>query len=184
MTNSNPLSAQDILHFWFKEFGPDYWFKKDAAFDAVIRERFLEIHKIACAAELWQWRAEPLGRLAEIIILDQFSRNLFRDDARAFAQDAMALSLAQEAVAQGADEGMTQQQRQMLYMPYMHSESLAVHDEAIRLFTNLGQQEVLHYEKAHRDVIAQFGRYPHRNAVLKRPSTPAELAFLKEHPSF
>lgn len=123
----------------------------------------------------------PAGRCAEIIVLDQLSRNIFRGDARSFAQDGMALVLAQEAVASGDHLRMTGDQRYFTYMPYMHAESLLVHDEALRLFEALGHREALRYEIAHRAVIERFGRYPSRNNVLGRPSTVEELEYLQDH---
>lgn len=174
------MEYRDILHFWFVESGPEQHFKKDAAFDALIRARFSQVHRAAARAELYGWRATPGGRLAEIIVLDQFSRNLFRDSAQAFACDGMALVLAQEAVRAGADAALEQKQRLFLYMPYMHSESRVIHIEAERLFRALGLAENLKYELAHKAIIDRFGRYPHRNAVLGRDSTPEERAFLAE----
>ena len=126
------------------------------------------------------WRDTPHGRLAEIIVLDQFSRNLFRNSAKAFAQDGMALVLAQEAVRSGADAALMPQERVFLYMPYMHSESAAIHQTAVELFTRNGISDNLDYELKHKAIIDRFGRYPHRNAVLGRTSTPGEIAFLQE----
>lgn len=125
------------------------------------------------------WRDQPQGRLAEVIVLDQFSRNLFRDHPRAWAQDAQALVLAQEAVRAGADRLLNTRQRAFLYMPYMHSESRLIHQVALRLFSQPGMSLQLDYERRHAVIIERFGRYPHRNAVLGRPSTPEEAAFLK-----
>jgi len=170
---------EDILRFWFKEAGPRRWFKRSDSFDALCRHRFLSTFEGACHGECWRWRDSPAGRCAEIIVLDQFSRNLFRGSARAFAQDGMALVLAQEAVRSGADRKMNRDQRYFAYMPYMHAESLAVHGEALRLFTDLGNAEALRYEHAHRDVIERFGRYPARNVALGRKSTPEEVAYLE-----
>ena len=130
--------------------------------------------------ELWRWRSSAEGCLAEIIVLDQFSRNLFRDMPESFAFDALALALAQSAVAAGVDRQMPPEQRAFFYMPYMHSESAAVHDEALRLFSDLGIESQLGFELRHKAIIDQFGRYPHRNAILRRPSTAAELAFLQQ----
>ena len=175
-----PLTAEAPLNFWFRELEPAQWFRKDAALDARIRERFGETHRAAAAGELWQWRGSPAGRLAEILVLDQFSRHLFRDGPEAFAQDAAALVLAQEAVAQGADQALAVNQRVFLYMPYMHSESLRIHDEALRLFDQPGMEENLRFEHRHRDILLRFGRYPHRNAILGRDSTPEERAFLAQ----
>lgn len=169
-----------LLHFWFTEIDRTLWFKKDADFDSLLAERFGALHAQACLAELSDWRDTPQGRLAEIIVLDQFSRNLFRDSPRAFAQDGMALVLAQEAVRCGADAALSAQERVFLYMPYMHSESLAVHETAVELFTRNGIQNNLDFELKHKAIIERFGRYPHRNAVLGRASTPEEIAFLQQ----
>ena len=173
-------SADALLDFWFRELTPAQWFRKDDALDAHIHERFRDTHREAAAGELWQWRGSAAGRLAEILVLDQFSRNLYRDRPQAFAQDATALVLAQEAVAQGADRELDVTQRVFLYMPYMHSESLKVHDEALRLFDQPGMEESLRFEHRHRDILLRFGRYPHRNAILGRDSTPEEEAFLAQ----
>lgn len=171
-------SAEDVLRFWFDEHGPDDWFAAEPAFDRRIAERFAATHEAAARGEAWRWRETPAGRLAEIIVLDQFSRQLFRNDPRAFASDAMALALAQEAVANGHDKALDPVQRRFLYMPYMHSESLVIHDEALRLFTELGDESTLKYEIAHADTLRRFGRYPRRNAALSRESTAEELAYM------
>ncbi|PAU86690.1 DUF924 family protein [Pseudomonas jilinensis] len=171
---------QTILTFWFEEIKPGQWWKKDPQFDQLVARRFLALHQQAERAELAAWRRTIEGRLAEILVLDQFSRNIWRDTARAFANDAMALVLAQEAVAAGLDQQLPPVQRSFLYMPYMHSESPVIHEQAVRLFTALGQQDSLDYELKHQQIIERFGRYPHRNAILGRPSTAEELAFLQE----
>jgi len=170
---------QQVLDFWFELHGPDQWWAKDAAFDETIRRKFGALHERAARAELDCWRATPEGRLAEIILLDQFARNLYRDDARAFAYDGMALVLAQEAVRAGADQAVPLDRRVFFYMPYQHSESALVHETAVPLFEALGDANSLDYEFQHKAIIDRFGRYPHRNAVLLRPSTPEEIAFLK-----
>lgn len=170
----------DILRFWFEELDTASWWRKDERLDQQIRQRFGALHSAASAGELWGWRESAEGRLAELIVLDQFSRNLFRDDARAFAQDGMALVLAQEAVRLGSDRGLPPAQRSFLYMPYMHSESLAIHDQALQLFDQPGLENNLDFERQHRDLILRFGRYPHRNAVLGRVSTVEEEAYLAE----
>ncbi len=178
------MQASDIFQFWFTELTDKQHFAKDAALDALIAQRFGATLQAGSRSELWQWRSSPEGRLAEIIVLDQFSRNVWRDHLvhgpRAFAQDALALALAQELVARGDDARLTDAQRYFAYMPYMHSESLAVHEEALRLFTALGNANALHYEKLHQAIIEQFGRYPHRNAILGRESTQEEIAFLQQ----
>lgn len=173
-------SVEAVLSFWFDETSPEQWYGKDSAFDGLIVHRFSGLHAQAVAGELWAWRDTAKGRLAELIVLDQFSRNMFRNTPEAFAADGMALALAQEAVRSGADRELTQTQAAFLYMPYMHSESLVVHGEALRLFTALGSESSLLFEKRHRDIIARFGRYPHRNSILGRQSTPEELDFLRQ----
>ncbi len=178
------MQASAILHFWFTELTDKQHFAKDAALDALIAQRFGATLQAGSRSELWQWRSSAEGRLAEIIVLDQFSRNVWRNHLlhgpRAFAQDALALALAQELVARGDDARLSDAQRYFAYMPYMHSESLTVHEEALRLFTALGNANALHYEKLHQAIIQQFGRYPHRNAILARQSTPKEIAFLRQ----
>tara|TARA_R110001599_G_scaffold97376_2_gene251215 strand:+ start:1391 stop:1930 length:540 start_codon:yes stop_codon:yes gene_type:complete len=170
--------AQAVLDFWFDALTPAQWFKKDLEMDSTIQSRFGELHTQAAQCECYTWRQTAQGRLAEIIVLDQFSRNIFRDDARAFATDALAL--AQEAVAAGADAELTPQQRAFLYMPYMHSESAAIHALAMKLFDQPGLENNLDFEVRHKAIIDRFGRYPHRNALLGRASTDEELAFLKQ----
>lgn len=171
---------EEVLSFWFEENGPKQWWTRDPRFDAEIRSRFGALHGRAVLGELYGWRDTPEGRLAEIIVLDQFSRNLYRDDARAFAADGMALALAQEAVRVGADQAVSPVRRQFVYMPYQHSESRQIHEEAMRLFESLGDPESLDYERRHKAIIDRFGRYPHRNEVLGRSSTDEEIAFLRE----
>lgn len=168
----------DVIRFWFTEIDRALWFRKDADFDRLLDERFGALHAQACLGELSTWRDTPHGRLAEIIVLDQFSRNLFRNSAKAFAQDGMALVLAQEAVRSGADAALMPQERVFLYMPYMHSESAAIHQTAVELFTRNSISDNLDYELKHKAIIDRFGRYPHRNAILGRTSTADETAFL------
>lgn len=171
---------EDILNFWFEELQPAQWWKKDTVFDAMVKQRYGELHAQASRCELFAWRRSAAGRLAEIIVLDQFSRNMFRDTAQAFAADPLALALAQEAVARGADAELTPVQRSFLYMPYMHSESLLIHEQAMELYTRNGVADNLKFEIRHKEIIERFGRYPHRNAILGRQSTTVELAFLQQ----
>ena len=175
-----PTTPSDVLHFWFTELTPQQHFAKDAALDESIRTRFGPTLEAAARCELFTWRATPEGRLAEILVLDQFSRNVYRDTARAFAQDALALALAQELVASGQDRSLPTAQRVFAYMPYMHSESALIHEQALALFAQPGMENNLDFERRHKAIIDRFGRYPHRNAVLGRTSTPEELAFLSE----
>lgn len=174
------MTPQEVLTFWFEEATYSQWFARDDAFDATIRERFAATHAAAVAGELWHWRETPQGRLAEVIVLDQFSRNLFRADARAFAHDGMALALAQEAIGCGDDEKLTTAERRFLYMPFMHSESGAIHEVAGELFASIDDENTLKYEVLHKKIIDRFGRYPHRNKVMGRETTAEEEAFLKE----
>ncbi len=174
------MTPSTVLQFWFQEVSPKQWWKADPEFDALIARRFSELHARAAQAELFEWREHPQGRLAEIIVLDQFSRNLHRGDPRAFACDPMALALAQEAVAARADNDLPPAQRAFLYMPFMHSESRAIHETAERLFRDKAPEDNLDFELRHKAIIDRFGRYPHRNAVLGRVSTAEELAFLEQ----
>lgn len=170
---------QQVLEFWFERHGPAQWWAKDPAFDRAIRAEFGALHARAALGELFAWRGAPEGRLAEIIVLDQFSRNLYRNGARAFACDGMALALAQEAVRIGADQAIPLERRKFVYMPYEHSESRQVHEVAVRLFASLDDPESLKYELQHKAIIDRFGRYRHRNEALSRASTAAEIAFLE-----
>jgi uncharacterized protein (DUF924 family) len=170
-------TAEDLLTFWFVDHGREHWFGGGPAFDALCAERFGETHAAVARGEAWRWRATADGRLAEIIILDQFSRQIHRGTPQAFASDDMALALAQEAVAGGHDLAVAQERRMFFYLPYMHSESLAIHEEALRLYRALGNEETVQYELAHQDVLRRFGRYPRRNEALGRLSTPEEIAY-------
>ena len=174
------MKPDAILRFWFDETGPKQWFAVDSHFDTSIAARFGVVHAQAAAGELYEWRADATGRLAEIIVLDQFSRNIFRDTPGAFACDAMALVLAQEAVRAGIAAQFAPERRAFLYMPYMHSESRAIHAIAERLFAEPGLDYNLNFERSHRAIIDRFGRYPHRNAILGRVSTPEEIEFLQQ----
>lgn len=174
------ITAEDILHFWFAEIQPAQWWKVDPAFDQALADRFAPLPQAACAGELWAWRAQPRGRLAEVIVLDQFSRNIHRGTPGAFAADPLALALAQEAVAGGHDAALSVDERSFLYMPYMHSESRLIHIQAEALFASLGRPDSLNFELRHKAIVDRFGRYPHRNAILGRASTAEELAFLEQ----
>ena len=174
------MHPHPLLHFWFTELTPKQHFAKDPSLDETIRTRFGATLEAAAKCELFAWRATPEGRLAEIVVLDQFSRNVYRDTARAFAQDALALALAQELVASGQDRSLPLAQRSFSYMPYMHSESALVHAQAVELFSQPGMEDTLRFELRHQAIIERFGRYPHRNAILGRSSTTEELAFLSE----
>ena len=171
---------REILKFWFGEIEPSQWWKKDENLDRLIAERFADIHRRATLCELYEWRKDAHGRLAEVIVLDQFSRNMFRNSPLCFAQDALALALAQEAIAVDADKSLSQTERSFLYMPFMHSESLQIHDIATVLYRANGNQGSYDFELKHKAIIARFGRYPHRNSILGRQSTAEEIEFLKQ----
>ena len=174
------VASQDILHFWFEELIAKQHFVKDAALDNTIRARFGGTLEAAARCELFAWRATAEGRLAEIIVLDQFSRNVYRATKQAFAQDALALVLAQELVASGQDRSLPEARRVFAYMPYMHSESALVHTQAVALFSQPRMEGNQDFELRHKGIIDRFGRYPHRNAILGRTSSAEELAFLSE----
>ncbi len=171
---------ESVLQFWFNEITPAQWWKVDAEFDRLVLNRFSILHAQASQSELFLWRRSPTGRLAEIIVLDQFSRNIFRGNKLAFAADPLALALAQEAVAAGDDLKLSIQERVFMYMPYMHSESRLIHGVAERLFKENGPEYNYEFELRHKAIIDRFGRYPHRNEALGRESTQEELAFLTQ----
>ena len=174
----------EVLSFWFDELEPKQHFKKDPNLDAEISRRFLNLHQRAAAGELQTWRGTACGRLAEIIVLDQFSRNIFRNDARAWAQDEQALVLATEMVELELDQALETPRRVFAYLPYMHSEDLAAQVESVRLFTDLGLESNLKFARLHHDVIARFGRFPYRNDLLGRRSSPDEIDYVEKHGSF
>jgi uncharacterized protein (DUF924 family) len=179
-----PTTAMDILSFWFSENSRPKWFAKDPSFDAVISARYVAVLHAAKRGELFQWRETIRGRLAEIIILDQFSRNIHRGTAAAFECDAQALLLAQEAVRDETRFELTPDEKAFLYMPFMHSESPVIHEEGVRLFSEVGLEWHLAYEEEHRRVIQRFGRFPHRNAILGRASTAEEDLYLAQDQDF
>jgi len=171
-------TADAVMDFWFHEIPSKAWFQKSEAFDAEVAARFGATLKAAVRGELWSWRQTPKGRLAEVIVIDQFSRNIYREKPASFSNDPLALILAQTAVELGADQDLEPDARAFLYMPYMHSESALIHVEAVRLFSHPGLERNLDFELRHKAVIDRFGRFPHRNAILGRTSTPEETAFL------
>lgn len=173
-------SSHDVIRFWFVDHGQDDWFGGKAEFDAALARALAETHQQVSRGEAWTWRRTAEGRLAEIIVLDQFSRQLHRGSPEAFAQDKMALVLAQEAIAAGADQVMQPAWRSFFYMPFMHAESLLIQQEGMGLFAALGNAQQLDFMAGHRDCIARFGRFPFRNRALGRESTEAELAYMKD----
>jgi uncharacterized protein (DUF924 family) len=174
--------ADDILDFWF---GPDpverpEWFRADAAFDREIAERFGLLIELALAGQLDDWAGTPRGALARLIVLDQFTRNACRGTPRAFAGDRQALAGARRMVRERQDEALPDLQRTFVYLPFEHAEDIDAQREALRLFARLGAGDAGQWAQKHHDVIQRFGRFPHRNAILGRASTPEEIEFLKQ----
>jgi uncharacterized protein (DUF924 family) len=174
------IKLGEVLTFWFSDGVKAKWFKPDAAFDAELKQRFEPALHQAKAGGLASWSESPEGALALVILLDQISRNIHRGTAEAFAADALAIDTARKTVARGFDERLSPDERYMLYLPFMHAERLEDQEEGVRLFTALGLDDALDYMRRHRDIIARFGRFPHRNAILGRQSTPEELDFLMQ----
>ena len=167
----------DVLTFW-RSAGDERWYKRDEAFDASVRERFLALWHKAAAGELSSWETTDDGALALVILLDQFPRNMFRGDPKAFSSDAQALEVAHRALARGADKRIEAPLLQFLYLPFMHSEDLADQSRCVDLFRTTADTENLRYAEEHADIVRRFGRFPHRNRVLGRTTTPEEQAFL------
>jgi len=175
--------VEQVTHYWFEELQSEAWFRKDTRVDAAIRERFAVLHD-----DVARMRPEQLATarecLAAVIVLDQFSRNMFRGSPRSFATDPLALSISQHAIANGLDQQLDRQQRWFLYMPFQHSEDREVQARSIELFTQLDDPENLGYARKHQEIIDRFGRFPHRNEVLGRVSTPEEVQFIATHRGF
>jgi uncharacterized protein (DUF924 family) len=174
-----PLDGRQVLLFWFRELTPEQWWKRNEEVDRKIKSRFATLHERLAASVPDSWVSTPHARLAAIIVLDQFSRNLFRADPRAFAQDADALRLAEDTISRGDDMKLEPEQRAFVYMPFQHSEDVRIQARSVELFKALGEAEQLDFAIKHKEIIDRFGRFPHRNCVLGRPSTPEETEFLK-----
>jgi uncharacterized protein (DUF924 family) len=172
--------AQEVLAFWFEEVPPEKWFVRDHALDAAIADRFARIRDDVVASGAGGWRSDAETLLAAVVAADQFSRNLFRGSAEAFAGDALALELAREAIGKGWDRDLTTVQRAFLYMPLMHAEDAQAQAESVAAFEALGEADNLKFARDHAEAIARFGRFPGRNAALGRVSTPQEIAYLAE----
>jgi uncharacterized protein (DUF924 family) len=178
MTDARIVTPADILAFWLKA-GRDRWYRRDAAFDAEIRSRFLATWQEAAAGQLSVWEAGDQGALALTIVLDQFPRNLFRNDARTFSSDPLARAVANRAIDRGVDARIDPLLREFLYLPFMHSEHLADQERCVALFSQCGgHPDNLKYAEDHADIIRRFGRFPHRNRVMDRETTAEEQAFL------
>lgn len=171
---------KEVLEFWFTPEHIPLHFDENQAFDNKIRDKFLKTWEAGAEGLLVVWRTDIRGRLAEIIVLDQFSRNLWRNDVRTYTQDKMAIALAQEVVRHPEYDTLSKDEKRFVLLPFMHSESLALHDWAHKYFEALGDDSIMHFEKLHRDVLEKYGRYPYQNEDLGRRSTPEELAYLKE----
>jgi uncharacterized protein (DUF924 family) len=179
VTEACDITPADVLAFW-REAGPDRWYMRNEAFDAEVTRRFLGLWQSAAAGELSAWEASNEGALALTIVLDQFPRNMFRGDPRTYASDAMAREVASRAIDRGADARVAEDLREFLYLPFMHSEHLADQRRCVDLFQKAGGADNLKYAEDHAAIIARFGRFPHRNPVLGRPTTAEEQAFLDE----
>ncbi|WP_207063530.1 DUF924 family protein [Motiliproteus sp. SC1-56] len=180
MSGQAAVTYDTVLRFWFEELSPQDRWRKDAAIDQAITSRFGKTLEAAARGELEGWRAEPAGRLAEVMVLDQFSRHIFRDQPASFAQDPQALCLAQHALALGQAQRLPEDRRAFLYMPFMHSESRLIQRRSVQLFAEPGLEESYSFAVRHRDIIERFGRFPHRNAILGRQSTAEEQEFLAQ----
>jgi uncharacterized protein (DUF924 family) len=176
MSHADP---QAVIAFW-REAGPDRWFSRDEAFDAAIRDRFGETYEAAARGDLNEWELSPEGALALVLVLDQFPRNLFRGTRRVYATDDTALMAAERAIERGHDRAVEPALRRFFYLPFMHAEDPAMQERSVALNEGLGDPEVAKWARHHRDIVARFGRFPHRNAVLGRETTPEEATFLKE----
>lgn len=172
-------TAADVLAFW-RAAGEKKWFAKDDAFDAEVRTRFLATYEAAAGGALADWEATPEGALALIIVLDQFPRNMFRRNARAFAADAAARAIVDRAIARGFDQQVPDNERLFFYLPFEHSETMADQERCCALVRTLGNADLLRWAELHADIIRRFGRFPHRNAVLGRSTTPEEAAYLDD----
>jgi len=173
-------TPDEILSFWYEESTPKQWFMKDDAFDAAIATRFKDTVEAALAGQLDRWVDNAEGCLALILVLDQFTRNIFRNSPRAFSGDEMASALSLRCVERGYIEHDTEEYRTFMLMPMMHSESIEIQDRSLPLFKKWTPEQVYEYAVKHRDIVARFGHFPHRNSILGRPSTPEEVEFLKE----
>jgi len=177
MTDAREATPADILAFW-REAGPDRWYRRDDAFDTQVRERYRELWRKASAGGLASWEASDDGALALTIVLDQFPRNMFRGNAMTYASDALAREVAARAIDRGVDARIDPGLLEFLYMPFMHSEHLGDQLRCVELFRGTENAENLDYAEQHADIIRRFGRFPHRNRILERPTTPEEQAFL------
>jgi uncharacterized protein (DUF924 family) len=182
--NSKLATAPELLDFWFSPRVEKLWFNSTPEFDEELRGRFAETYEAACRAELDHWQTIAHGALALVILFDQIPLNIFRKQAQSFASEARARAVAAHAIAQGFDTELSDPQKAFLYMPYMHSETLADQDRSVELFRLAGLSNNLRFAEHHHEIVRRFGRFPHRNAILGRDSTPEELAWLASKEAF
>jgi uncharacterized protein (DUF924 family) len=181
LSMDDQASPEEVLRFWRKA-GPDAWFTKNAEFDEHCQSRFMHAHERAASGEFADWQGSPDGALALLILLDQIPRNMFRGDPRTWATDPLARQVAERAIAEGYDREVPRELRQFFYVPFMHAEDLAAQERSVALYEAHGNPENLKWARHHRDIIARFGRFPHRNEVLGRETTPEQAAYLDEDP--
>jgi uncharacterized protein (DUF924 family) len=172
-------SPQEVVSFW-REAGPDRWFTKDEAFDQTCRDRFLLTYEAAARGDLNDWELTPEGALAVVLLLDQFPRNMFRGTKRVYATDPAAVMVADRAIERGYDKKVDPHLRRFFYLPFMHSESLRHQERSLALYEAAGDADSLKWARHHHDIVSRFGRFPHRNEILGRETTPEEAAFLNE----
>ncbi len=178
------MTWKPFYKFWFEDCGQEQWFIMKKSFDALLRRKFLRLYTEVVRGEHADWRKTPKGRLAEIVIIDQLSRNMFRGTPGMFRYDELALALAQEARRVGADKSMSKWEKNFLYLPYMHSESKKIQKESMRLFRSLKDKKTTWFANDHKKIVDRFGRYPHRNKILGRKSTAAEKKFMQTHKGY
>lgn len=179
-----PVAPHEVIEFWFSEPVRKLWFDSTPAFDQQLRERFGATYEAAAAGELDDWQRTPAGALALVIVLDQFPLNMFRGEARSFQTEARSREVAAAAIERGLDDSLDDKQKAFLYLPFMHSESLADQDRSVALFESAGLKDNLKWAYHHRDIVRRFDRFPHRNAILGRESTPEEAAYLDSDEAF
>ena len=177
-------TSDDVLTFWFSESIKPLWFNSTPEFDEELTEKFLDTYQAALNGELSEWEETPQGALALVICLDQFALNIFRGKAEGFAGEEISRQVAARAIERGLDQNLDDEQKGFLYLPYMHSEDMADQDRVLELFAEAGMENNLKWAKHHREIVVRFGRFPHRNAILGRQSTPEETAYLQSDDAF
>ncbi len=177
-------TSDDVLTFWFSERVKLLWFNSTPEFDDELTDKFLDTYLAALSGDLSNWEDSPQGALALVICLDQFPLNMFRNQVEGFAGETPSRQVAARAIEKGFDQSLDDAQKAFMYMPYMHSEDIADQDRVLELFSNAGLEDNLKWAKHHRGIVSRFGRFPHRNAILDRQSTPEEIAYLQSDEAF